>query len=125
MPTENCALSFGLKETTIEKIKGVLARYPEIEKAVLYGSRAKGNYRNGSDIDLTLMGDGLTHNQLLRIEMEIDDLLLPYKMDLSLYRQIENSDLLEHIARVGITFYQGAKNQKTGNCQEPKINSVT
>jgi predicted nucleotidyltransferase len=110
MPTENRALSFGLKETTIEKIQGVLARYPEIEKAVLYGSRAKGNYRNGSDIDLTLMGDGLTHNQLLRIEMEIDDLLLPYKMDLSLYRQIENSDLLKHIDRVGITFYQGAKN---------------
>jgi uncharacterized protein len=109
MPTENRALSFGLKETTIEKIKGVLARYPEIEKAVLYGSRAKGNYRNGSDIDLTLVGDGLTHNQLLRIEMEIDDLLLPYKMDLSLYRQIENPSLLEHIARVGITFYQGAK----------------
>jgi uncharacterized protein len=125
MPTENRALSFGLKETTIEKIKGVLARYPEIEKAVLYGSRAKGNYRNGSDIDLTLMGDGLTHNQLLRIEMEIDDLLLPYKVDLSLYRQIENSDLLEHIDRVGITFYQGAKNQQTGNCQKPKINSVT
>jgi uncharacterized protein len=110
MPTENRILSFGLKETTIEKIKGVLARYPEIEKTVLYGSRAKGNYRNGSDIDLTLIGDGLTHNQLLRIEMEIDDLLLPYKMDLSLYRQIENSDLLKHIDRVGITFYQGAKN---------------
>jgi uncharacterized protein len=125
MPTENRTLDFGLKETTIEKIQSVLARYPEIEKAVLYGSRAKGNYRNGSDIDLTLMGDGLTHNQLLRIEMEIDDLLLPYKMDLSLYRQIENPDLLEHINRVGVTFYQSAKNQQTGNCQKPKINSVT
>ncbi len=125
MPTENRTLDFGLKETTIEKIKGVFAKYPEIEKAVLYGSRAKGSYRNGSDIDLTLMGDGLTHNQLLRIETEIDDLLLPYKMDLSLYRQIENSDLLKHIDRVGITFYQSAKNQQAGNCQEPKINSVT
>jgi uncharacterized protein len=111
MPTENRSLSFGLKETTIEKIRSVFAKYPEIEKAVLYGSRAKGNYRNGSDIDLTLMGDGLTHNQLLRIEREIDDLLLPYKMDLSLYRQIENPDLSKHIDRVGITFYQGAKNQ--------------
>jgi uncharacterized protein len=109
MPTENRTLGFGLKETAIAKIKGVLVRYPEIEKAVLYGSRAKGSYRNGSDIDLTLMGDGLTHNQLLRIETEIDDLLLPYKMDLSLHRQIENPSLLEHIARVGITFYQGAK----------------
>lgn len=111
MPTENRTLDFGLKETTIEKIQGVFAKYPEIEKAVLYGSRAKGNYRNGSDIDLTLIGDSLTYNQLLRIEMEIDDLLLPYKMDLSLYRQIENPDLLEHIDRVGITFYQGVKNQ--------------
>ena len=47
---------FGLKETTIQKICGVFAKYPQVEKAVLYGSRAKGNYKNGADIDLTLNG---------------------------------------------------------------------
>jgi len=50
-------LRFGLKETTIQKICDVLARYPQVKKAMLYGSRAKGNYKNSSDIDLTLLGD--------------------------------------------------------------------
>jgi predicted nucleotidyltransferase len=49
-------LRFGLKESVIRKICSVLARYPQVEKAILYGSRAKGNYKNGSDIDLTLRG---------------------------------------------------------------------
>jgi predicted nucleotidyltransferase len=106
MLIENQPLRFGLKETTIAKINGIFARYPEVEKAILYGSRAKGNYRVGSDIDLTLIGDEtLSYNKLVRIETEIDDLLLPYKIDLSLYRQIENPDLLAHIDRVGKVFY--------------------
>jgi predicted nucleotidyltransferase len=49
---------FGLTETTIQKINGIFTRYPQVEKTVLYGSRAKGNFKNGSDIDLTLFGDG-------------------------------------------------------------------
>lgn len=72
----------------------------------MYGSRAKGTYRAGSDIDLTLFGEALTYIQLDRIETEIDDLLLPYTVDLSLYTQIENTDLLDHIQRVGQVFYQ-------------------
>jgi uncharacterized protein len=108
MSTENIT-QFGLKETTIAGLKSVFAHYPEIEKAILYGSRAKGNYRPGSDIDLTLKGDCLTHNQFLRIETEIDDLLLPYKVDVSLHRQIDNDNLLAHIQRVGEVFYQNSK----------------
>jgi predicted nucleotidyltransferase len=49
----------GLPETTIAKIRAVLARFPEVEKAILYGSRAKGNFKTGSDIDLTLCGEAL------------------------------------------------------------------
>jgi predicted nucleotidyltransferase len=61
-------LRFGLKETTIQKICGVLYHYPQVEKAILYGSRAKGNYKNGSDIDLTLRGGAdLTLNVLYKI----------------------------------------------------------
>ena len=96
---------FGLKESTIEKINSVFARYREIEKVVLYGSRAKGTFRHGSDIDLTIIGEALTYPQLQRIEREIDALLLPYKIDLSLYRQIDNQDLRDHIERVGVVFY--------------------
>ena len=81
-------------------------KYLEIDEAILYGSRAKGNCRNGSDIDLTLKGRNLTLSQLFKIETQLDDLLLPYKIDLSIYHKIENLDLIEHIKRVGITFYK-------------------
>lgn len=83
----------------------VFLNYPEIEKVVIYGSRAMGNYRNGSDIDLTLFGKSLTYNQLNRIETQIDDLLLPYSVDLSLFDHIDNPGLVDHIHRVGKIFY--------------------
>jgi len=97
---------FGLKETTINRINTVFSKYPDIELVVLYGSRAKGNYQNGSDIDLTLIGDALSHAQLTSIETQIDDLLLPYSVDLSLFKQIDNVNLIDHIQRIGIVFYQ-------------------
>ena len=98
---------FGLKESTIQKICTVLSHYPQVEKAVLYGSRAKGNFKNGSDIDLTLRGGaGLTLNVLYRIRDELDDLLLPYTIDLSIFHQISDTDVVEHIQRVGVTFYK-------------------
>jgi len=100
-------LRFGLKETIIQKICGLFAKYPQVEKAVLYGSRAKGNFKNGSDIDLTLHGEeGLTLNIIYRLMDEIDDLLLPYTFDLSIFHQISDPDLIDHIRRVGVVFYE-------------------
>jgi predicted nucleotidyltransferase len=97
---------FGLKETTIQKICTILAAYPQVEQAILYGSRAKGNYKNGSDIDLTLSGNAdLTMKVFYHILNDLDDLLLPYTIDLSLLKDISNPDLLGHIQRVGQTFY--------------------
>ncbi|MFZ5820733.1 MAG: nucleotidyltransferase domain-containing protein [Chloroflexota bacterium] len=99
-------LRFGLKENTIHKICTVLSHYPQVDKAILYGSRAKGNYKNGSDIDLTLQGGpGLTLNVLYKIMDELDDLLLPYTIDLSIFDQISDPDVVEHIQRAGVTFY--------------------
>jgi predicted nucleotidyltransferase len=99
-------LRFGLKETVIRKICTVLSHYPQVEKAILYGSRAKGNYKNGSDIDMTLRGSAdLTLNVLYKIMDELDDLLLPYIIDLSIFSDINDSDVIEHIQRVGVTFY--------------------
>jgi type I restriction enzyme S subunit len=98
-------MMFGLKTETIEAIREVLAKYPEVEKAILYGSRAIGNYRPGSDIDLTLIGEKLNLSTLQKMENELDDLLLPYKIDLSLHKQIQNKELLEHIERVGKVFF--------------------
>ena len=98
-------MPYGLSFQTIQAIQSVLAKFPQVEKAILYGSRAKGNYRTGSDIDLTLSGKDLDTALLLRIETELDDLLLPYTIDLSLFRHIENPDLVAHIDRVGANFY--------------------
>jgi predicted nucleotidyltransferase len=97
--------SYGLSSDTIELIQGALSKYTKIEKAILYGSRAKGNYRNGSDIDLTLVGEEMTLRELGKLEWEIDDLLLPYKFDISLFHQIGNPSLIEHIQRVGKDFW--------------------
>ena len=98
-------MKFGLTDTAIERIRSVLARYPQVESAILYGSRAMGNYENGSDIDLTLCGEGLTLNVQFRIDDELDDLLLPYTFDLSIMDNINDPDLLDHIKRVGKVFY--------------------
>ncbi|MEL6385494.1 MAG: nucleotidyltransferase domain-containing protein [Cyanobacteria bacterium J06626_18] len=108
MPSDVSPGKFGLKQSTIDQINAVFARYPSVEKAIIYGSRAKGNYRKGSDIDLTLVGAKLKSSQLALIWLEMDDLLLPYLMDISLLRQIDNPDLIEHINRVGVTFYEKA-----------------
>ena len=98
-------MKFGLKDHTIAAIQACLARHKRIAEAILYGSRAMGTYRRGSDIDLTLRGE-LTLSDVFRLENEIDDLLLPYSLDISLYRQISSPDLLDHIERRGVLFYQ-------------------
>lgn len=97
---------YGLSEKTIHAIQGVFAKYAPVEKAILYGSRAKGNYRNGSDIDLVLVGEKLDLSQMFKIELELDDLMLPYKIDLSLLHQIDNQSLVDHIHRRGVVFYE-------------------
>lgn len=99
-------MKYGLPEATVTKICDVFARFPEIEKAVVFGSRAKGNYKTGSDIDLTLYGAQLTNNLCATIASELDDLLLPYTIDLSVFEEINHDKLREHIERVGIVFYQ-------------------
>lgn len=99
---------YGLSDKTIEAIKSVFQQFPEIQRVILYGSRAKGNYRTGSDIDLTMVGTQIEFATLLTIETLIDDLLLPYKIDLSIYHKIESRELLDHIDNKGITFYVSA-----------------
>lgn len=103
------AADTGLPAQTVEAIQQLFMRFPAIEEALLYGSRAKGNYRPGSDIDLTLKGEHLSYQDLLDIELALDDLLLPYKIDLSLYRHLDNAALIEHIDRVGQPFYRRIK----------------
>lgn len=98
-------MKYGLKENDIKKINVVFANYPEVERALLYGSRSKGNYRNGSDIDLTLAGRNLSLDVLLKIETDLDEIMLPYRIELSIFDNIDNPSLVEHIKRVRKEFY--------------------
>ena len=101
---------YGLTDNELEKLCNLFRKHEEIEQAVLYGSRAKGNFKPFSDIDITLMGDRLTYNTLSSLSDEIDDLLLPYSVDLSIYGKLKNADLLEHIHRLGIPIFSRASN---------------
>jgi len=99
-------MKYGLEDSVIEKICSVLHEFPSISKAVLYGSRAKGTYKKGSDIDLCLFGVGVDHILVYRIEESLDTLLLPYQFDLSAYNNLSNKDLIDHIDRIGVVFFQ-------------------
>jgi len=99
-------MRFGLKEEDIKKINNVFSDFPVVHEVLLYGSRAKGNYKHGSDIDLTMKGEQLDYNLLSDISLQLDDLLLPYTIDLSIFERLKNSDLMEHIHQVGKVFYK-------------------
>ena len=96
----------GLDKEVIKKIQVCLAAFPDIEQAILYGSRAKGNFRNGSDIDLCLLGENLDSSFILKLDHQLDELMLPYRFDLSIYSQIDNPNFKDHIDRVGVIFFQ-------------------
>ena len=104
-------MQYGLKEETVKKINSIFADYEKVEEVVLYGSRAKGNYKSGSDVDLVLKGKKLNLKLLNKISLDLDDLLLPYTLDLSIYHHIANPDLIKHIERVGKIFYKRKQNK--------------
>ncbi len=97
---------FGLDNETIQDLKIIFSKNPQIKKVIIYGSRAIGNYRNGSDIDITLIGENLTLNNSVYPLMDaIDELYLPYMFDISVFSQIDDENLIEHINTIGKVFY--------------------
>jgi len=99
-------MKYGLPERTLNTLNSILRKYPDIKEAVLYGSRAKGKYRRGSDIDLSLKtGDNFSYTDLLRIGNDFDDSDMPYFVDVSIYDQLSNLELKAHIDRVGKVLY--------------------
>ena len=90
----------GLPPDASARILAVLHSEPAVREVWLYGSRAMGRHRPGSDIDLTLVAPGLRHDDRLRLMAALDDLLLPWSLDLSLHHELP-APLQEHVARVG------------------------
>jgi predicted nucleotidyltransferase len=99
-------MKFGLDSATIHKINAVFAKYPEIEAVIIYGSRAKGNYREGSDIDITLKGENVSDKTRSNVWLDIDNLNTPYLFDISVFKGLDSQSLIEHIQRVGQILYK-------------------
>lgn len=99
-------MKFGLPEEIIEKINAIFSKYPNVDKVIIYGSRAMGNYKNGSDIDLTMMGEKITDRDQTNISIELDDLPIPYMIDLSISSKLNHPNLTDHINRVGQVFFE-------------------
>jgi predicted nucleotidyltransferase len=95
----------GLNPAQRESIRAVLSRFPEIERAVLFGSRATGAWTASSDIDLALHGDAITLEIEHRLAAFLDDLLLPVPIDLVRVRALRSQSLLRRIAAEGVAFY--------------------
>ena len=99
-------MRFGLSKKALNTIDSILSAYPGIRQALIYGSRAKGNYRSGSDIDLSFKTDAsFSRRDLLRIGVNFDDSDLPYFVDVSVYDAISNPGLKAHIDRAGKLLY--------------------
>ena len=99
-------MEYGLSKKTINSLNHIFNKYPEIKQVILYGSRAKGNFRIGSDIDITLKTENtFSHNDLLHIANDFDESSLPYFIDVSIYDKLSNPDLKAHIDRVGKVLY--------------------
>lgn len=96
----------GLKDQQLEEIRNFARKYPLIEQVIVYGSRAKGNFRPGSDVDLVLVGKDLKLSDQLAFWNDLDDSYQPYFFDVAILHQIQNDSLLEHIQRVGKVIYQ-------------------
>ena len=101
-------MRFGLSDTVIKELQDVFRRHANIKKVLIFGSRSKGNYRVGSDIDLAVIGNDIDYNLILSILCEIDDLDLLYSVDLLDYQKKKGSPIGDHIDRVGQVFYEVA-----------------
>jgi predicted nucleotidyltransferase len=102
---EITASELGLKDSQLDEIQGFAMKIPAIEEVIVYGSRAKGNYRQGSDVDLVLVGKDLKLADQLSFWNDLDDSYQPYFFDVAILHQIQNESLLEHIDRVGKRIY--------------------
>lgn len=98
--------SFGLPERNVNTLVAILEKYSDVTEVFIFGSRAKGNYKPGSDIDLAIMNTGLHDKTLNQILSDFSESNIPFQLDLVDIHQIKTPELMEHIQRVGLPFYQ-------------------
>jgi predicted nucleotidyltransferase len=97
-------MTFGLTQTSFEKIKTLLVNNPELEEVKIFGSRAIGTFKEGSDIDIVIYGPNITPHIIRSLMIAYHRLNLPYKLDIIHYESILNPDLKAHIDEYGKSF---------------------
>lgn len=106
----NSRIDFGLRESDLQDICFILEKFSQIEKTLIFGSRAKGNFKKWSDVDLSIIGKEITNELVAEINYFLnEETYLPYKFDVIHYEKVKNIDLKEHIDRMGIVFYEKLK----------------
>lgn len=97
----------GLIRKDLEIISKAVNDRSEIEKAVLFGSRAKGNYKHGSDVDIAIAGKEIDHKTVLNLSYFLnEETRMPYHFDIVHFEAIKNNELKEHIQRAGVILYE-------------------
>ena len=96
----------GLTKKQKNLICNILKKYSEVDMVKLYGSRAKGNFSDRSDIDLAVYGEKLDRFIISNILLDFDDLDIPFRIELQEYKNIKNINLKKHINKVGIIFFK-------------------
>lgn len=97
---------YGLSDKEFYEMTAIFSKCKNLEKVILYGSRAKGNYKKFSDVDITLEGDNLTLADLFQIQDLLYESDLPYMYDVSIFSSITNPDLIDHIRRRGVVIWE-------------------
>lgn len=95
----------GIPTEASGRLLQLIADCPSVNAIWLYGSRAMGRHHAGSDLDLCLEGPQLSHGDRLRLMAAMDDLLLPWQVDLSLRHELP-TDLQAHVERVGLCLWR-------------------
>ena len=107
---------FGLRDNDVEQIITLLQQYPEVLEAYIFGSRAKGNYKSGSDVDIALKGEKITYRTVCKINAFLnEETLMPYKFDILNFNDLNNVDLIKHINRIGQKFYEAESELLSNN----------
>jgi uncharacterized protein len=96
---------YGIPHELWNSIISTIQSSEKVTGITLFGSRAKGSHKNGSDIDFALMGKELTTKDIISISKALDDLDLPWQIDLLIFDSITEQSLIEHIKRCGIRIY--------------------
>ena len=99
--------NFGISDNSFKLLVDTLAEFDCIDSAVIFGSRAKGDFKKGSDIDIAVFGDRLTEKDVMTLEGKLNETIpIPYCVDVVATKFIDHENLIDHIERVGIVFYK-------------------